>query len=267
MPGSVMPRRRCGGSAASAARPGWSKAAAASPPPPAPRPLAVRGSPLPSEPSSPNLPRRRRAAPDAPRARGSSRSSPWHARRSRCAKAKVQSLMVHAGHVMGSDARRQRRLLFARLSPSTLLQCRAAVRGDREGTSWQNMRGTSILVITTDTDGKARPSSEMKERLHAVRAQLPGRVFQHVLRTLAGRGRGQEGERREGNARARDAREAREREDVAAGIRNPDGFLNFEHPSNMPEWATATKTIGKKQGSKSRPRRDTLRAAVRMFRI
>ena len=51
--------------------------------------------------------------------------------------------------------------------------------------------------------------------------------------------------------------EAREREEIAAGIRNPDGFLNFEHPSNMPEWATATKTIGKKQGSKSRPRRRT----------
>ena len=52
-------------------------------------------------------------------------------------------------------------------------------------------------------------------------------------------------------------REAQEREEIAAGIRNPDGFLNFEHPSNMPEWATATKTIGKKQGSKSRPRRRT----------
>ena len=50
-------------------------------------------------------------------------------------------------------------------------------------------------------------------------------------------------------------REAQEREEIAAGIRNPDGFLNFEHPSNMPKWATATKTIGKKQGSKSRPRR------------
>ena len=49
--------------------------------------------------------------------------------------------------------------------------------------------------------------------------------------------------------------EAREREEIAAGIRNPDGFLNFDHPSNRPEWATATKTIGKKQGSKSRPRR------------
>ena len=52
-------------------------------------------------------------------------------------------------------------------------------------------------------------------------------------------------------------REAQEREEIAAGIRNPDGFLNFEHPSNMPKWATATKTIGKKQGSKSRPRRRT----------
>ena len=49
-------------------------------------------------------------------------------------------------------------------------------------------------------------------------------------------------------------REAQEREEIAAGIRNPDGFLNFEHPSNMPKWATATKTIGKKQGSKSRTR-------------
>lgn len=52
-------------------------------------------------------------------------------------------------------------------------------------------------------------------------------------------------------------REAQEREEIAAGIRNPDGFLNFEHPSNMPKWATATKTIGKKQGLKSRPRRRT----------
>ena len=52
-------------------------------------------------------------------------------------------------------------------------------------------------------------------------------------------------------------REAQEREEIAAGIRNPDGFLNFEHPSNMPKRATATKTIGKKQGSKSRPRRRT----------
>ena len=49
-------------------------------------------------------------------------------------------------------------------------------------------------------------------------------------------------------------REAQEREEIAAGIRNPDGFLNFEHPSNMPEWATATKTIGKKQ-SRRRKRR------------
>ena len=47
-------------------------------------------------------------------------------------------------------------------------------------------------------------------------------------------------------------REAQEREEIAAGIRNPDGFLNFEHPSNMPKWATATKTIGKKRGSKAK---------------
>ena len=51
--------------------------------------------------------------------------------------------------------------------------------------------------------------------------------------------------------------EAREREEIAAGIRNPDGFLNFDHPSNRPKWASATKTMGKKQGSKSRPRRES----------
>ena len=49
--------------------------------------------------------------------------------------------------------------------------------------------------------------------------------------------------------------EAREREEIAAGIRNPDGFLNLDHPANTYPYTGATKTIGKKQGSKSRPRR------------
>ena len=44
--------------------------------------------------------------------------------------------------------------------------------------------------------------------------------------------------------------EAREREEIAAGIRNPDGFLNLDHPANTYPFTGATKTIGKKKGSK-----------------
>ena len=46
--------------------------------------------------------------------------------------------------------------------------------------------------------------------------------------------------------------EAREREEIAAGIRNPDGFLNLDHPANTYPFTAATKTIGKKKGSKAK---------------
>ena len=73
--------------------------------------------------------------------------------------------------------------------------------------------------------------SEMKNGCSSP-AQLPGRVLQHLLRTVAGRGRGQEGERREGNVRAREAgRGARARRDCCR-IRNPDGFLNLSIPEH-----------------------------------
>ena len=44
--------------------------------------------------------------------------------------------------------------------------------------------------------------------------------------------------------------EARERGEIAAGIRNPDGFLNLDHPANTYPYTGAAKTIGKKKGSK-----------------
>ena len=54
--------------------------------------------------------------------------------------------------------------------------------------------------------------------------------------------------------------EAREREEIAAGIRNPDGFLNLDHPLNNMTFTTGpitftTKPIRKRRGSKAKARR------------
>ena len=50
--------------------------------------------------------------------------------------------------------------------------------------------------------------------------------------------------------------EAREREEIAAGIRNPDGFLNLDHPANTYPFTGAAKTIGKKKSkAKAKARR------------
>ena len=93
---------------------------------------------------------------------------------------------------------------------------------------------------------------EMKERLLESERKYVEGYFNPYY------GRWQEGDvvrkGREANERYELERraEAREREEIAAGIRNPDGFLNLDHPANTYPFTGAAKTIGKKKGSKAK---------------
>ena len=154
---------------------------------------------------------------------GSSRSSPWHARRSRCAKAKVQSLMVHAGHVLMPRTARQR-LLFARLCHSPSMPRR---RFDKA----QYVRPAGNLCGRHRYGRYDSHTTGWRdhERDEGAVAQSERNYQEGYFNTYYGHW--QEGyavkkERRERNVRARERAEAREREEIAAGIRNPDGALN-----------------------------------------